>query len=229
MIEVDPRLQDHAVGLELQIVELAHQADVAAEEARPAEEAHIRDELSELYDELAVVAERLAEEALPQPAPTLVHAEAVRDGPVRVVVRSDTGAAGSVTRALAAAAERVELVSDSVPGEAPDLVLVELAQPDPSEGLAMVRGMLMEDPRHRVVIWTVHDDPDVMLEALRGGVAGFLHSSMTDGELVDHLERAHAGEVVVDPQLATRAVLELAHRTVSPPLGRVPDSSHLER
>jgi hypothetical protein len=229
MIEVDPRLQDHAVGVEQQIVELANQADRAAEEGRPAEEAQLRGELDELYDELAVVAERLADEVLPQPTPALVHAEAVRAGPVRVVVRSDTGAAGGLTRALSRHPDRVEMVSESGQPEEADLVVVELAQPDPAEALAMARGLLVEDPRRRVVVWTVHDDPELMLEALRGGVAGFLHSSMTDGELVEHLERAHAGEVVVDPQLAARAVLDVAHRSVTPPLGRVPDSSYLER
>ena len=62
MVDVAPQLQDHAVGLELEIVELARQADQAAQEGWPDREAELRKELEALYSELASVAERLTEE-----------------------------------------------------------------------------------------------------------------------------------------------------------------------
>ncbi len=70
MVDVAPHLQDHAVGLELEIVELARQADQAAHEGWPEREAELRKELEGLYAELASVAERLTEEvaaAAPHP------------------------------------------------------------------------------------------------------------------------------------------------------------------
>ena len=69
MVDVSPHLQDHAVGLEMEIVELARQADQAAQEGWPDREAELRRELNALYSELATVAERLTEEA-GAPAPT---------------------------------------------------------------------------------------------------------------------------------------------------------------
>jgi hypothetical protein len=71
MVDVAPHLQDHAVGLEMEIVELARQADQAAHEGWPDREAEIRQELNGLYSELASVAERLTDEvsaAAPPPA-----------------------------------------------------------------------------------------------------------------------------------------------------------------
>ena len=62
MVDVAPHLQDHAVGLELEIVELARQADQAAHEGWPDREAELRKELDTLYGELATVAEQLTEE-----------------------------------------------------------------------------------------------------------------------------------------------------------------------
>jgi hypothetical protein len=59
MVDVAPHLQDHAVGLEMEIVELARQADQAAQEGWPDREAELRQELNGLYSELATVAERL--------------------------------------------------------------------------------------------------------------------------------------------------------------------------
>ncbi len=72
MVEVAPHLQDHAVGLEMEIVELARQADQAAHEGWPDREAELRNELNALYTELATVAERLtAEVTAAAPAPSV--------------------------------------------------------------------------------------------------------------------------------------------------------------
>jgi hypothetical protein len=72
MVDVAPHLQDHAVGLEMEIVELARQADQAAHEGWPDREAELRQELNSLYSELATVAERLTEEVTAAaPAPTV--------------------------------------------------------------------------------------------------------------------------------------------------------------
>jgi len=63
VVEVDPQLQDHAVGLEMEIVELARQADEAAHDGWPDREAELRSQLEKLYAELASVAERLTDGA----------------------------------------------------------------------------------------------------------------------------------------------------------------------
>ena len=77
MVDVAPHLQDHAVGLELEIVELARQADQAAHEGWPDREAELRRELQDLYAELASVADRLTDQvAAASPAPA-VDAEPV--------------------------------------------------------------------------------------------------------------------------------------------------------
>ena len=75
MVDVAPHLQDHAVGLELEIVELARQADQAAHEGWPDREAELRRELESLYGELASVAERLTEEVAAANPPAAVDAE----------------------------------------------------------------------------------------------------------------------------------------------------------
>jgi len=68
MADVSPNLQDHAVGLEMEIVELARQADQAAHDGWPDREAELRKELEGLYGELASVAEELTDESAPAPA-----------------------------------------------------------------------------------------------------------------------------------------------------------------
>jgi len=75
MVEVDPQLQDHAVGLEMEIVELARQADQAAQEGWPDREAELREELQKLYGELATVADRLTDEAAASVPPAELAAD----------------------------------------------------------------------------------------------------------------------------------------------------------
>lgn len=75
MADVAPHLQDHAVGLELEIVELARQADQAAHDGWPDREAELRKELDGLYGELATVAEKLTDEVASVIPPAEVAAE----------------------------------------------------------------------------------------------------------------------------------------------------------
>jgi hypothetical protein len=57
----DPRLEDHATGLELQIVELVERRERAIVQGRTAEAGTLQREIDDLQRELAVTAERLTQ------------------------------------------------------------------------------------------------------------------------------------------------------------------------
>ena len=56
----DPRLEDHAVGLELQIVELVEQQERATVQERHEDAARIQREIDTLQAEMARTADKLA-------------------------------------------------------------------------------------------------------------------------------------------------------------------------
>jgi N-formylglutamate amidohydrolase len=56
----DPRLEDHAVGVELQMTELVEQIERARVQGREARVAELQAELEALLDELAGTAETIA-------------------------------------------------------------------------------------------------------------------------------------------------------------------------
>ncbi len=58
----DPRLEDHVVGLELQIVELVEQRERAKVQHDDAEAARIQGEIDQLQAELASTAEAIAKD-----------------------------------------------------------------------------------------------------------------------------------------------------------------------
>ena len=62
----DPRLEDHAVGVELQLTELTEELERARVQGRTERMAEITQELARLRDDLAATAERIADEHFPE-------------------------------------------------------------------------------------------------------------------------------------------------------------------
>lgn len=61
----DPRLEDHALGIELQLAELVDQAERARIQGLHEEVASIQAEITKLQEELADTAEQVSESAAP--------------------------------------------------------------------------------------------------------------------------------------------------------------------
>jgi DNA-binding NarL/FixJ family response regulator len=119
---------------------------------------------------------------------------------------------------LAPFAARVRVVGeaeggdDAVPvvdGLDPDIVLCDVRLGGAS-GLDLCRRLREYRPDRRVVLLSVYDDEQYLFEALRAGAAGYLLKRITGEDLVRHLELVHAGETVIDPSMAGRAVASAA-------------------
>ncbi len=67
----DPRLEDHAIGVELQITDLVEKIERARVQGRDERVAELQPQLEALQDELATTAEAIADEHWEQPE---VHA-----------------------------------------------------------------------------------------------------------------------------------------------------------
>ena len=68
----DPRLEDHAVGVELQLTELTEELERAKVQGRTERIGVLERELGRLQDDLAATAERLADEHFEEPH---IHAD----------------------------------------------------------------------------------------------------------------------------------------------------------
>jgi len=143
----------------------------------------------------------------------------MEDRPVRVVLVDDHEMVLQGLKAmLARFTGRVRVVGEA--GEAdeaerlvaalePDVVLCDVRLRG-SSGLDLCRRLVERHHGRRVVLLSVYDDEQYLFQALRVGAAGYLLKRVGGAELVDHLERVHAGETVVDPGLAGRAAVSAA-------------------
>jgi DNA-binding NarL/FixJ family response regulator len=91
-----------------------------------------------------------------------------------------------------------------IAGLNPDVVLADVRLGRES-GLDLCRDLVKDNPARRVVLLTVYDDEQYLFQAMQAGAAGYLLKRIDGPELVEKLQRVHAGEVVLDAALGARA------------------------
>jgi two-component system nitrate/nitrite response regulator NarL len=83
----------------------------------------------------------------------------------------------------------------------PDVVLLDLHMSG-TGGLEALRILTEEMPEIQVVMLTVSEDTEDLLEALRSGARGYLLKNIETEFLLDSIQRAARGESVMSPQIA---------------------------
>lgn len=127
----------------------------------------------------------------------------VLDG-LRAMLRPHAGEV-EVVAATTDPAEARRLVVDA----APDVALVDVRMKSAS-GLELGSELLGLAPSVKVVLLTVYDDEQYLFEGLRAGASGYLTKQVVAEELLGHLRRVLAGEIVIDAALAGRVALSAA-------------------
>lgn len=118
------------------------------------------------------------------------------DHPIwRAGVRADLGDAFEVVGEAGTAPEAIEAIRRT----GPDLVVCDLRMPG-GGGLAVVRACAETT---RIVVLTVSEQEQDLLDAVAAGAIGYLVKSTTGPDLVAALQRAAVGEPVFSPALAS--------------------------
>jgi DNA-binding NarL/FixJ family response regulator len=109
---------------------------------------------------------------------------------------------------------------------APDVVLMDLNMPAMS-GVEAMRAILAADPAARVVMLTIADDDDAMLEALMAGAVGYVLKDASLEQIIGATRSATEGDAVIPPRVATEVLRRL--RASEPlPAGDAPELSERE-
>ncbi|MDH4234499.1 MAG: response regulator transcription factor [Gallionella sp.] len=98
----------------------------------------------------------------------------------------------------------------------PDVVLLDLHMHGIS-GLEALRVLAEDVPQTQVVMLTVSEDADDLVETLRAGARGYLLKNIDTDFLLESIQRAVRGESVMSPQIANK----LADSLRAPPRGNV--------
>lgn len=98
----------------------------------------------------------------------------------------------------------------------PDVVLLDLHMPGVS-GLEALRLIAEEVPDTNVLMLTVSEDADDLLETLRSGATGYLLKNIETEALLDAVRRAAQGESVVSPQMTAKLIQGVRSQQKTPP------------
>jgi len=102
----------------------------------------------------------------------------------------------------------------------PDLVLMDVRMPE-MDGITATRKIKEHQPGVGVLMVTIHENPDYLLEALDAGAAGYVLKDAPGDRLISAVHRTLNGESPLNQELATLLLRRLAdgkqHRPQPPP------------
>src|SRR5918992_3019925 len=91
----------------------------------------------------------------------------------------------------------------------PDLMLMDVRMPE-MDGLAATREIKQRYPEVSVMMVTMHENPDYLLEALKAGAAGDVLQDAPRRAVISAVRRVREGESALDPELASKLLRRLA-------------------
>ncbi|MCP3137960.1 response regulator [Pyxidicoccus xibeiensis] len=111
-----------------------------------------------------------------------------------------------------------EAAMDEVPKLMPDVLLLDLGLPRMS-GIDVTREVKARFPKIEILIFTIFDEEDKVLEAVKAGASGYLLKGAPVDKIIEAIKEVRAGGTVIQPNLARRL---LRHFRVDPDAGPVP-------
>jgi DNA-binding NarL/FixJ family response regulator len=131
---------------------------------------------------------------------------------IRVLVADDHAVVREGIRNVLAPAHGFDVVGEAASGaEAvklaaecePDVVLLDVSMPS-GTGLEIIGDVRRVAPRARVVILSVHDEAEYVLQAVRGGAHGYLRKDSSPNELREAVRTVARDESAFSPAMAVR-------------------------
>ncbi len=128
---------------------------------------------------------------------------------IRVLIADDHAILRQGLRHVLSFEGDVEVIGEAATGEeavhlaqelAPDVILLDLNMPG-INGLEAARRIRQQERAPGIVVLTIHDDREYLLEAMRAGVTGYCLKDVEPSILVQAIRRAREGMAYVDPSL----------------------------
>jgi DNA-binding NarL/FixJ family response regulator len=83
----------------------------------------------------------------------------------------------------------------------PDVILLDIGMPL-LNGLEAARQLKTKLPTVKLIFLTMHEDPDLAVEAMRAGASGFLLKTSASSELLHAIQEALKGKTYITPQIS---------------------------
>ena len=146
-----------------------------------------------------------------------------KSGPARLVIADDHELIRAGLCAMLTGQRGLEVVGEAANGREalalcrrlqPDLALIDVRMPE-MDGLATCRCIKQECPATSVILITVYEKSEYLIEALKAGAAGFLLKDITQPELITSIRRVLRRESLLNSEVVVRLLGHLDGETSS--------------
>jgi DNA-binding NarL/FixJ family response regulator len=143
--------------------------------------------------------------------------------PARLVIADDHELARAGLRAMLTGHRGLEVVGEATNGREalmlcrtlqPDLALIDVRMPG-LDGLATCSAIKQECPVTSVILVTIHENPEYLLEAIKAGAAGYVLKDISQRELITSVQQVLRGESILNKDLMIRLLRRLASEPVA--------------
>jgi DNA-binding NarL/FixJ family response regulator len=142
---------------------------------------------------------------------------------IRVALADDQRLLREGLRIILETTPDMELVGEAEDGieaaelataEHPDVLLMDIRMPR-CDGIAATEAVRQASPQTRVLLLTTFDTPDLVVEGLRAGAAGYLLKDCSAEELRAAVRAVARGQVLLQAQSAAQLLAGMAQPTMS--------------
>jgi DNA-binding NarL/FixJ family response regulator len=153
--------------------------------------------------------------------------ESTAEPALRVVLADDHAVVRAGYRRLLELEPGLQVVAEFADGESAylwlsehpaDVLILDLSMPGQG-GLATLQRLHQRVPLLRVLIFTMHDSPELAAQLLKAGASGYLTKSSPPESLIDAVHQVAAGEQVLSADIAAMmrtSADDLPHQQLSP-------------
>ncbi len=133
---------------------------------------------------------------------------------VRVLLADDHALVRAGIRSLLRSIDGVEIVAEAENGQQaleraqatrPDIVLIDISMPG-LNGIEATRRIKAQSPDTKVLIVSMHAEPEYVSQALRSGASGYLLKDATPVELELAIQAVRRGEAYLSPRVSSVVV-----------------------
>ncbi|WP_378950719.1 response regulator [Pelosinus sp. sgz500959] len=137
--------------------------------------------------------------------------------PIKIIIADDHVLLRQGIRNVLELEQDLQVIGEAGDGEqavelaielAPDILLLDINMPK-MNGLEVIRKMAEEQKQVKIIVLTMHDDENYVIEVVKAGALGYLLKDIEPGLLVKAIRTVYEGESFIYPSLAKKLFFEI--------------------
>jgi len=142
--------------------------------------------------------------------------------PIKILIADDHALLRQGIRKVLELEDDFQVIGEAGDGEeaiqnaatlVPDILLLDINMPK-LNGLEVIKCVSQQNSKVRIIVLTIHDDENYVIEVIKAGAVGYLLKDIEPGMLVKAIRTVYEGESFIYPSLAKKLFGEINRQHV---------------